>query len=80
MCLLEEQANYVYRKVEEGKIINVNVTQHEQSFNMENNNLYERVILNQVYKEENKTPHMEQWSILVTTLGMCSTMKRPHTD
>ena len=54
MCLLEEQASYVYKKVEEGKTINDNITQHEQSFNGENDNTYERVILNQVYKEENK--------------------------
>ena len=37
--------------------------QHEQSFNREHDNPYERVILNQVYKDENKTPHMEHWSI-----------------
>ena len=63
MYLSEEQANYVYKKVEEGKTINVNVMQHEQSFNRENDNPYERIILNQMYKEENKTPHMEHWSI-----------------
>ena len=63
MCLMEEQANYVYKKVEEGKAISVNVMQCEQSFNREHDNPYERVLLNQVYKDENKTPHMEHWSI-----------------
>ena len=63
MCLSEEQANYVYKKVEKGKTINVNIMQHEQSFNRETNNPYERVILNQVYKDEDMTPYMEHWSI-----------------
>ena len=32
MCQMEEQADYVYKKVEQGKAISVNVMQHEQSF------------------------------------------------
>ena len=63
MCLTGEQADYFYKKVNVGKAISVNVTQHEQSSNREHDNHYERVILNQVYKDENKTPHMEHWSI-----------------
>ena len=30
----------------------------------ENENLYQKVVLNNVYKEENKTVQMENWSIL----------------
>ena len=30
----------------------------------ENENLYQKVVLNNVYKEENKTAQMENWSIL----------------
>ena len=63
MCLTGEQAKYVYKKVEEGKAISINIMQHEQSFNREHDNPYERVILNQVYKDNNKTPYMEHWSI-----------------
>ena len=63
VCLTEEHANYVYKKVEEGEAISVNVTQHEQSFNREHDNPYESVILNQVYKDENKTQYVEHWSI-----------------
>ena len=29
MCLSEKQANYVYKKVEEDKIININTMKHE---------------------------------------------------
>ena len=32
--------------------------------NRENENLYQRAMLNDVYKHENKMAHMENWSIL----------------
>ena len=65
MCLSEKQANYVYKKVEEGKVINVKTMKHEleQDLDREDHNLYKRVILNKVYKDEDKTPQMENWSI-----------------
>ena len=65
MCLSEKQANFVYKKVEEGKVINVNTMKNEieQDFDREDDNPYKRVILNKVYKDENKTPQMENWSI-----------------
>ena len=35
----------------------------EQDIDREDDNPYKRVILNKVYKEEDKTPQMENWSI-----------------
>ena len=65
MCLSEKQANYVYKKVEEGKVINGNTMKHEleQHLDKEDNNPYKRVILNKVYKCKDKTPQRENWSI-----------------
>ena len=80
MCLMEQQAKYVFKKVEEDKAISINVTQHEQSFNREHDNPYERVILNKCTKMTIR-PHT--WNIglyFVTMLGMCITMKIPHKD
>ena len=59
------QANYVYKKVEEGKVINVNTMKHEleQDLDRKDDNPYKRVILNKVYKGEDKTPQMGNWSI-----------------
>ena len=34
--------------------------------NRENDNPYQKVVLNNVYKDENKTTQVENWSILVT--------------
>ena len=58
MSLSEKQANYIYKKVEEGKVINVNTMKYkiEQNLDREEHNPYKRVILNKVYKDEDKTP------------------------
>ena len=65
MCLSENQANYVYKKVEEGKVINVNTMKHEleQDLDREDDNPYKRVILNKVCKDEDEMPQIENWSI-----------------
>ena len=65
MCLSEKEANYIYKKVEEGKVMNTNTMKNEigQDIDREDDNPYRRVILNKVYKEEDKTPQMENWSI-----------------
>ena len=62
MCLSEKQANYVHKKVEEG---NVNTMRYEieQSLDKEDDNPYKNVILNKVYRDEDKTLQMEHWSI-----------------
>ena len=50
MCLSEKKANYVYKKVEEGNVINVNTMKNEleQELDREDDNPYKRVILNKV--------------------------------
>ena len=57
MCLSEKQANYVYKKVEEGNVINTKTMKHEieQELERDDDNPYKSVILNKVYKEEDKT-------------------------
>ena len=65
MCLSAKQANYIYKKVEEGKGININTMKNEieQDLDREDDNPYKRVILNKVYKDKDKTPQMENWSM-----------------
>ena len=68
MCLSEKQANYVYKKVEEGGIINMNTLKKEleQDLDREDDNPYKKVVLNKVYREESKTPQFEDWSNFLT--------------
>ena len=65
MCLSEKQTNYIYKKVEEGMMINIHTVKHEieQGMDREDNNPYRRIILDKVYKEEDKILQMENWSI-----------------
>ena len=64
MCLTEKQANHVYKKVG-GGIINVHMLRKEleQDLDREDDSSYKRVVLNKVYKEEHKSPQVEDWSI-----------------
>ena len=81
ICLSEKQTNYVYKKVEEGGIINVNAMKHEveQDLDREDDNPYKRVILNKVYKDEDKTPQMENWSIFTDKIKYIQyDEKTPH--
>ena len=65
ICLTEQQANHVYKKVEEGGIVNANTLQQEleQGIDREDDNPYKRVILNKVYKQDHQIPQAEDWSI-----------------
>ena len=81
MCLSEKQANYVYKKVEEGEIINVNTLKQEleQELDREDDNLYKRVVLNKVYKDEDKAPQVENWSIFTDQIKYVHHNERtPH--
>ena len=62
---VQKQADYVYKKVEEGKSINMNTLKQEleQDLDKENDNPYKKVVLNKVYRDEDKTPQVENWSI-----------------
>ena len=54
--------NYVYKAVEEGNIINTKTTTYETMQNQDDNP-YKKVILNKVFREEDKCPEMRNWSI-----------------
>ena len=64
-CLTEKQANHVYKKVEEDKIVTVNTLPKEldKGIDREDDNPYKRVLLNNVYKKNNQNPQAEGWSI-----------------
>ena len=64
--MTEKQASYVYKKVEEGNIINTKTMKHEieQEIDREDDNPYKKVTLNKVYKDEDRTIQMKNWSIL----------------
>ena len=62
MCLTEKQTGYVYKTVEEGNIINAKTMTHETMQN-QYDNPYKKVVLNKVFREEDKSPEMGYWSI-----------------
>ena len=58
------------KKVEQGSIINTETVKQEikkkklRDTDREDDNPYKKVILNKVYKDDDKTMQMENWSIL----------------
>ena len=62
MCLTEKQIDYVYKTVEEGNIINTKTMMYETVQNQDDNP-YKKVVLNNVFREEDKSPEMRNWSI-----------------
>ena len=67
MCLTEKQANHVYKAMEEGNMINTKTITCESMTSEKNqfqyDNPYKRVVLNNVYKEPDKSTEMKSWSI-----------------
>ena len=70
ICLTENQTSYVYEKVEQGSIINTKTMKCKieqeklTEIDREDDNPYKKVILNKVYKDEDKMTQMENWAIL----------------
>ena len=62
MCLTEKQTDYVYKTLEEGNIINTKTMTNETGQNQDDNP-YKKVVLNKVFREEDKSPEMRNWSI-----------------
>ena len=62
MCLTKTWANYVYNKVEEEKSINVNALKQELEADLDkkHDNPYKKVVLNKVYRDEDKTPQVKK--------------------
>ena len=72
ICLTEDQTRYIYKRVEQGSNLNTETMKQEIKQvkiaqikpSSENENFCQKVVLNNVYKDENKTVQMEDWSIL----------------
>ena len=62
MCLTERQAEHVYKTIEEGNMINTKTVTCE-SPKAQDDNLYKKVVLNNVFKEKDESPEMRNWSI-----------------
>ena len=56
MCLTEKQTDYVYKTVE-GNIINTKMMTYETE-QSQDDNPYKKVVLNKVFREEDKSPEM----------------------
>ena len=67
MCLTKSQTDHVYKAVEEGNMINTKTVTCEsmtcETNQCQDNNPYKRVVLNNVFKELDKSPEMKSWSI-----------------
>ena len=71
MCLTERQADHVYKAVEEGNLINTKTVTCEsitcESAKIQDDNPYKKVVLNKVFKEQDISPEMKNWSIFSDT-------------
>ena len=67
MCLTKSQTDHVYKAIEEGNMINTKTITCEsmtcETNQCQDNNPYKRAVLNNVYKEPDKSPEMKSWSI-----------------
>ena len=67
MCLTERQTDHVYKAIEEGTMINTKTVICESMMSETNqcqaDNPYKRVVLNNVFKEQDKSSEMKSWSI-----------------
>ena len=67
MCLTERQTYHVYKTTEEGNMINTKIVTCEsmacESTQAQKDNLYKKVVLNNVFKEKDESPEMRNWSI-----------------
>ena len=62
MCLTERQADHVYKVIEKGNMINTKTMTCETT-QIQDDNPYKKVVLNKVFKEEDKSQEMRNWSI-----------------
>ena len=62
MCLTERQADYIYKVTEKGDIVNTKTMTCEIA-QIQDDNPYKKVVLNTVFKEEDKSPDMRNWFI-----------------
>ena len=62
MCLTERQADHVYKVIEKGDMINTKTMTCETA-QIQDDNPSKKVVLNKVFKKEDKSPEMRNWSI-----------------
>ena len=62
LCLTGRQTDHVYKTMEKGNMINIKTMTSEMTQD-QNNNLYKRVVLNNVYKVPEKFHEIKSWSI-----------------
>ena len=85
-CLTLRQADYIYKKVELGSLINKNTMKEEMDPDVELNrmddnsgdeNPYRELIVNNAGKIENTLSQMEQWSFLSNVVNYVQYSKNP---
>ena len=62
MCLTERQADHIYKGIEKGDMISTKTMTCEAT-QIQDDNPYKKVVLNKVFKEEDKSAEMRNWSI-----------------
>ena len=62
ICLTERQTDHVYKAMEKGNMINTQTMACKINQDQDDNP-YKRVVLNNIYKEPEKSPEMKSWSI-----------------
>ena len=76
--MTEKQTDYVYKTVEEGNVINLKTMMFEMVQN-QGDNSYKKVVLNKVFKEEDKSPEMRNRSIFSNNVRYSQhEQKTPH--
>ena len=62
MCLTERQVDHVYKVLEKGGLVNTK-TMTCETVQIQDDNPYKKVVLNNVFKEKDESPKMRNWSI-----------------
>ena len=62
-CLTEKQTNYVYKASRRGKYYQYQDNSACETMQNQDDNPYKKVVLNKVFREEDKSPKMRNWSI-----------------
>ena len=85
-CLVSQQTDFMYKKVELGSLINRNMIYEELDADIEldkmddnsgDKNLYKELIVNNAFKTENALPQMEQWPIPSNVINYIQYSKNP---
>ena len=77
ICLTEDQARHIYKKLESEKIVNIDTIKQEIEANKLDKiyyeegeiNLYHEIITNKVEKDDTIISWMEHWSILSSVVN-----------